>query len=141
MITTFKLFYQNTRGLRERISLSNYNIIALTETWLKDGFPSESIFDQNLYTVYRRILFHNKNIDEAVDLFYSTIFEILSKHTPTTTFTHDKYPIWYSYELIQILNEKEYYRKQIKKTKLPIFTILFNSKRKQFKKLKKKMPS
>lgn len=83
-------------------------------------------------------LFHNKTIDDAVDVFYNTISTIVLKYTPKTTFTHNKHPIWYSRELIQILNEKEYYRKQSQRTNLPIFILLFSQKRKQFKKLKKK---
>lgn len=61
MVNNLKCFYQNTRGLRtkiahglrNRITCSNYDIIALTETWLNDKFDSESIFDSGLYTVYR----------------------------------------------------------------------------------------
>lgn len=68
-------------------------------------------------------ILQNKNIDDAVELFYSTIFPIVSKHTPKNTFTFDKHPTWYSKELIQILNEKEFYRRQLNKTKLPIISI------------------
>lgn len=94
--------------------------------------------NNELSSINWHILFHNKNIDDAIELFYSKILSIVSKYTPKTTFTHDKYPIWYSYELIHILNEKEFYRKQFNKTQLPIYNTLFYEKRKQFKKLKKK---
>lgn len=54
------LFYQNCRGLRgeiahglrDRITLRNYKIIGLTETWLCDSFASESIFNDT-YIVHR----------------------------------------------------------------------------------------
>lgn len=52
MSNSLKLFYQNTRGLRTKmiklkatVTLRNYDITCLTETWLSDKFESESIFD------------------------------------------------------------------------------------------------
>lgn len=56
-----KCVYQNTRGLRtkiaqglkNRIACTNYDIVALTETWLNNKIDSESIFDSGLYTVHR----------------------------------------------------------------------------------------
>lgn len=56
-----RCFYQNIRGsrtkiahgLKERISLTDYNIIALTETWLNEKIASESIFDGDLFVVHR----------------------------------------------------------------------------------------
>lgn len=54
-----KCFYQNTRGLRskiiglrDRITLKDYDIIGLTETWLCDKIDSENIFDET-YVTYR----------------------------------------------------------------------------------------
>lgn len=56
-----KCIYQNTRGLRTKIAkglrnrtmLMDYQLFALTETWLNDKFHSESIFDGNQFNVYR----------------------------------------------------------------------------------------
>lgn len=61
MSKSLKIFYQNTRGLRtkiarglrDRITLNNYDIVYLTETWLCDRFDSESIFDVYTYTTHR----------------------------------------------------------------------------------------
>lgn len=58
MSNNIKIFYQNTRGLRtkiasglrNRISLANYHILCLTETWLCDKFESENIFDDSYVT-------------------------------------------------------------------------------------------
>lgn len=55
-----KFFYQNTRGLRtkiakglrDRMTLANHDVIGLTETWLNDRFDSEGIFDDT-YITYR----------------------------------------------------------------------------------------
>lgn len=55
-----RCFYQNTRGLRieivkglrNKITLANHDIIGLTETWLYDQIDSESIFN-NSYITYR----------------------------------------------------------------------------------------
>lgn len=61
MANHLKVFYQNTRGLRTKIckglmdtiTLRNYNIICLTETWLSENFDSESIFDDDEYVTHR----------------------------------------------------------------------------------------
>lgn len=70
-----KFFYQNTRGLRskivhglrDKITLENFDIIGLTETWLYDGIDSESLFDES-YITYRcdrtSRTYPNANINE-----------------------------------------------------------------------------
>lgn len=54
------IYYQNVRGIRTKtndiynnVTLSNYPIIALTETWLNDNICNREIFDSR-YIVYRR---------------------------------------------------------------------------------------
>lgn len=60
MSNHLKLFYQNTRGLRTKIrglkdtiTLRNYHIVCMTETWLSNKFESESIFDDDEYVTHR----------------------------------------------------------------------------------------
>lgn len=61
MTKSLKVFYQNTRGLRtkiarglkDKITLNNFDIVCLTETWLCDRFDSESIFDVETYITHR----------------------------------------------------------------------------------------
>lgn len=61
MANSFSFYYQNTRGLRTKIArglkdtitLRNYDIIGLTETWLNENFSSESIFDDDTYITHR----------------------------------------------------------------------------------------
>lgn len=61
MYNELKLFYQNTRGLRtkiisglrNKITIENYDFVCLTETWLNSRFDSECIFDSDLYTTHR----------------------------------------------------------------------------------------
>lgn len=52
------LFYQNVRGLRSKskefflaTSAANFDIIALTETWLTDGHNSSEYFPSNYHLV------------------------------------------------------------------------------------------
>lgn len=53
-------YYQNTRGLRGKIkdgiknniTLANYDAVSLTETWLNDNFSSSELFDDS-YNVFR----------------------------------------------------------------------------------------
>lgn len=61
MSNSLKVFYQNTRGLRTKIgkelrdiiTLRNYHIICLTETWLSSNFDSECLFDDDAYVTHR----------------------------------------------------------------------------------------
>lgn len=61
MSGNIKCYYQNTRGLRTKIarglrnklSCTDYKLFAFTETWLNDSFASESIFDSGLFVVHR----------------------------------------------------------------------------------------
>lgn len=54
MSKKLKCLYQNTRGLRtkiapglkSRISCTEFNIVALTETWLNDKINLNEIFDR-----------------------------------------------------------------------------------------------
>lgn len=82
--------------------------------------------------------FLNKNVDEAVEEFYKTIFPIVNKFTPKSDCTRNNYPNWYSIELIQILKEKEFYYKLMKKYNCSICSAIFKEKRRKFKNLKKK---
>lgn len=72
-----KCFYQNTRGLntkiarglRNKITLRNYDIVCLTETWLDDKTDSESLFDET-YITYRSdrvIATHTRVLDPSYD--------------------------------------------------------------------------
>lgn len=54
------IYYQNVRGLRTKtttfyrnLCINNFNIIALTETWLLDGIYNAELFDDR-YMVWRR---------------------------------------------------------------------------------------
>lgn len=61
MSNALKIFYQNTRGLRTKIirglkneiTLRNYHILCLTETWLCSKIESENIFDDDAYVTHR----------------------------------------------------------------------------------------
>lgn len=53
------VYYQNVRGLRTKtsdfryeVSTNNFDLIALTETWLHDGINSSEVFT-NDYNVFR----------------------------------------------------------------------------------------
>lgn len=66
-----EIYYQNIRGCRSKtddlltsISIVNYDIICLTETWLMDSVNSEELFD-NRYEVYRRDRRHNMNGEKS----------------------------------------------------------------------------
>ena len=59
-VTLIRIYYQNVRGLRTKIdeffiavSDCEYDVIILTETWLKDDINSVQLFNQS-YCVYRK---------------------------------------------------------------------------------------
>lgn len=54
------MYYQNCRGLRtqtkdfyENVACNSYDIIVITETWLKDNINDRELFDKR-YVVHRR---------------------------------------------------------------------------------------
>ena len=64
---TFAIFYQNVRGLRTKsdeffasVVDSNYDVIALTETWLSCNHPNASFFPEG-FSVYRADREYNEN--------------------------------------------------------------------------------
>lgn len=81
-------------------------------------------------------MFSNHDINEALVLFYVTIRDIINNHTPITKFNPNKYPIWYSKELMKVINDKEYYFKLKQTTRNSIIISLHKEKRKEFKRLK-----
>lgn len=54
----FKIYYQNIRGvntkthIKSNFSAADYQLIALTETWLKSDFSSLELFDES-FVVHR----------------------------------------------------------------------------------------
>ncbi|CAH2096644.1 unnamed protein product [Euphydryas editha] len=60
MANSLNIYYQNTQGLRTKTStfkrnltLNQFDIISLTETWLLDGVFDQELFDDR-YLVWRR---------------------------------------------------------------------------------------
>lgn len=94
--------------------------------------------NSSLEAIDWNLLFQNLGINEAVDIYYSTINTIIKRHTPTTTSTSNQYPIWYSRKLIGVIQEKEVLFNLKKTTKHPTFITLHKQKRKEYKWLKKK---
>lgn len=56
----------------------------------------------------------NKDIDTAIDLFYSKLNSIISKHTPTIKYKSPDYPFWFTPGLIRCLKEKNKYHRRYK---------------------------
>lgn len=83
-------------------------------------------------------LFNNRNINENVDIFYTTIKSLVKTHTPETIVTRDDYPIWYTKQLIELIIEKEHLFKLKKRTQNPIHNLLYKQKRQAIKHEKKK---
>lgn len=60
MTRNLKLYYQNVKGLRSRIkhglkseiTLANFDIVSITESWLNANFNSSEIFDET-FIVFR----------------------------------------------------------------------------------------
>lgn len=80
---------------------------------------------------------NSPDINQAVDTFYSIIHDIISSHVPLIKPRSDKYPKWFSYSLIKLIETKEYYRNHMNGPKKDLFTKLFAEKRKEIKHEKK----
>jgi Reverse transcriptase (RNA-dependent DNA polymerase)/Endonuclease-reverse transcriptase len=86
-----QLYYQNARGLRTKtndllhnVQLSTYDIICLTETWLKDGVFNRELFDDR-YDVFRRdrdILSSDKSDGGGVLIAIKKSKEYVAVHKP-----------------------------------------------------------
>lgn len=83
-------------------------------------------------------LFDNLDVNGAVGVFYETLQRIMDAHTPITKFNPNQYPIWYSRELIKVINEKEHYFTLKRITRNPIIISLYREKRSEFNRLKKR---
>ena len=83
-------------------------------------------------------LLNTTDINEAVDIFYETINIIIRKHTPVCNPRSDKYPKWFTKKLIDMIKDKEHYRQKMKKPNGSLYTTLFQEKRKQVKREKRK---
>lgn len=57
----------------------------------------------------------SSDTDECVDVFYSKLDEIISKHTPSTKCVSNKYPAWYNRPLIKCMREKSKYHRRYKR--------------------------
>lgn len=82
--------------------------------------------------------FNDLNVNESTDKFYSIIRNLIHKYTPIIKSKSDEFPKWFSKELIELIKQKEIYFNLKKKTKQQIYILLFNEKRKEIKRLKRK---
>lgn len=83
-------------------------------------------------------LLNTTDINEAVTIFYSKIYEIIHKFTPICTPKSDKYPKWFSKKLIDLIVDKNYYRRKMRKPNGEHFAVIFREKRREIKKEKRK---
>lgn len=73
------------------------------------------------------------NIDEDLDIFYNIVNKIIREHTPLIKPKSDDYPKWYSHDLIEMIKDKEYYRKKYNETSNELYNNLFIAKRREVK--------
>lgn len=76
---------------------------------------------------------NTNNINEAVGIFYNVINEIIRNNTPIVTPKSDNYPKWFSKNLIEMIKDKEFYRRKMKRPNGDIYVRLFSQKRKEIK--------
>lgn len=78
------------------------------------------------------------NIDDAVNIFYDKIHTIIKKNAQIIRPKSDLYPKWYSENLIQMIKDKNYYRNKMKAANGEFYITLFQLKRKEIKREKRK---
>ncbi|XP_071053640.1 uncharacterized protein [Onthophagus taurus] len=57
------------------------------------------------------------DVDEMLDLFYTSLYNLIKKSVPCTQQKQNNYPQWFSKEIIKNLKTKEYYRHKYRTTK------------------------
>lgn len=62
--------------------------------------------NNNLHAINWKDNHCNNPLDDAVDLFYSTLKNLRYKYIPTKHVGSSKYPPWYSFALVKVLKEK-----------------------------------
>ncbi|CAG4927761.1 unnamed protein product [Colias eurytheme] len=72
-----------------------------------------------------------EDVDVMVDKFYSIIHSIIKQCVPEVKTCGNKYPSWYSFRLIKLLNKKHNLHKRIKKYNNPMDIIEFKYLRKE----------
>lgn len=78
------------------------------------------------------------NADQASDKFYSIFNPLISKYTPMIKPKSDEFPKWYSLKLINMIKDKEVYRKHMNNSNDERFARLFKLKRKEIKREQRK---
>jgi hypothetical protein len=82
----------------------------------------KSNFDRirsDLLKVSWETLLSSANVNDNSSVFYETLNGIISKHTPRTSVTSNKYPHWFSLSLRKCLVEKQKYHKLFRKYQNP----------------------
>lgn len=91
------IYYQNVRGLQTKSKefylsscSSNYDIVALTETWINNSHKSEEFFNQD-YVVYRRDRdYDNLNVDRGGGVLIAVNSNIQSEMMPLNCCVSDE---------------------------------------------------
>lgn len=103
-----------------------------------------NFFNANYENINREIQLIDWNIElqaddinDSVDKFYSIINKIITNNTPITIPKPDKFPKWFSFKLIEMIRDKEYYRKKMKQPNNELYGQLFAIKRKEIKREKR----
>lgn len=84
-------------------------------------------------------LLNTDNIETATDKFYEKINSIIHCHISLIKPKNDKYPKWFTKNLIEILKKKELFRKLYKQSNNQQFLNLYKKFRRNFKNEKNKM--
>lgn len=59
-----------------------------------------------------------RDVNKMVDLFYSTLYDLIRKSVPCTQQRRNDWPQWFSKEIIKNIKSKEYYRRKYKSCKV-----------------------
>lgn len=93
--------------------------------------------NRDLNTVNWIEILNVNDINDAVDIFYNKLYQIIKIHTPIITPKSDDYPKWFSRKLIDLIKEKNYFRRKMKRPNGERFSSLFRLKRSEVKREKR----
>jgi len=93
-----------------------------------------SLYHELRVTCWNDLLLIN-NIEEAVTLFYSRLYNALNFHVPIRKIHKNKFPIWYSNDLKHMIKRKEKIRRSYIKHQMPLLFTEYKNIRAEVKRL------
>ncbi|CAK1593267.1 unnamed protein product [Parnassius mnemosyne] len=95
----------------------NFDVQPLTRNKLTSYSYNKGDYNQinlDISSVNWEEVLSRGNVDDAVELFYETIYNIRDKYIPSRIQCNSKYPPWFNHAIVRLIKEKNKYHKKFK---------------------------